>query len=72
MGQIRRGTNTAGRPIPVGGLPSTIAFTPNGKTAYVGNFDFYTGTVTPIRSAVNKAGAAIPFEASVAAIAITP
>lgn len=49
-----------------------IAITPNGKTAYVANFDFYSGTVTPIRTAVNKAGAAIPVENGPQAIAITP
>lgn len=70
VGRIRRATNTAGRPIPVGGLTSTIAITPNGETAYVANTS--TGTVTPIRTAVNKACAAIPVEAGVAAIAMTP
>jgi YVTN family beta-propeller protein len=69
---IRTTTNTAGTAIPVGDNPVAIAITPNGKTAYVANFDFYAGTVTPIRTAVNRAGAAIPVENGPQAIAITP
>ncbi len=52
---IRTATDTALPPIKVGGIPDAIAFTPDGKTAYVlttnGNAD--SGTVTPIRTATN-------------------
>jgi DNA-binding beta-propeller fold protein YncE len=41
------------KPIPVGGNPDAIAITPDGKTAYAVNQA--TSTVTPIRTATNKA-----------------
>ena len=39
MTPIRTATNTASKPIKVGGSPVAIAITPNGKTAYVVNDD---------------------------------
>jgi DNA-binding beta-propeller fold protein YncE len=50
-------TNVAGKPIPVGNGPATIAITPDGTTAYVVNES--SGTVTPIRTAANTPGKAI-------------
>ncbi|MGO9189749.1 MAG: YncE family protein, partial [Streptosporangiaceae bacterium] len=57
-------------PIPVGHNPRAIAVTPDGKTAYVSNGD--DGTVTPIRTASNTAGAPIPAGSGPFDIAITP
>ena len=39
MTPIGTATNTAGAPIPVGSGPSDIAITPDGKTAYILNFN---------------------------------
>ena len=50
--------------------PHAIAFTPDGKTAYVTNFG--SGTVTPIATATNTAGTPIPVGDGPDAIAITP
>ena len=62
-----------GEPIKVGGGASTMAITPNGKTAYVANINYGgTGTVTPIRTATNTAGKAISVGAEPGPIAITP
>ena len=63
-------TNKAGKPIKVGGLPSAVAITPNGKTAYVSNNG--SGTVTPISTATNTADKAIKAGTGPYAIAITP
>jgi hyaluronoglucosaminidase len=50
-----------------------IAITLNGQTAYVANVGpQQRGTVTPIATATNKAGRAIPVGRNPAAIAITP
>ena len=46
-----------GKAIRVGKTPVYIAITPNGKTAYVANWE--SATVTPIRTATNKAIKAI-------------
>ena len=46
-----------------------MAITPNGKTAYAASS---ADTVTPIRTASNKAGKAIKVGKYPAAIAITP
>ncbi len=70
---ISTATNTAGPPIPTGGiLPSGIAITPNGSTAYVANAVF--GTVTPIDLSTNTAGTPIPVGSGSGpnAIAIAP
>jgi DNA-binding beta-propeller fold protein YncE len=52
---IRTATGTIETPIRVGNFPFGIAITLNGKTAYVANYS--SGTVTPIRTAINTAGA---------------
>jgi YVTN family beta-propeller protein len=67
---IRIATNTALKPIKSGGGPVVIAITPNGKTAYVGNYD--SGTVTPIRIATNTALKPIKAGKNPAFITITP
>jgi hyaluronoglucosaminidase len=54
----------------VGNVPGTIAIAPDGKTAYVANWD--AGTMTPISTATNKAGPAIRTGKTPVAIAITP
>ncbi len=51
-------------------FPYAIAITPNGKTAYVANFD--SGTVTPIRTATNTAVRAINAGSRPGGVAITP
>ena len=63
-------TNRAGPPIKVGRNPSAIAISPDGKTAYVANWD--AGTVTPISTATSKEGHAIRTGKTPVAIAITP
>jgi DNA-binding beta-propeller fold protein YncE len=72
---IDTATNTAGSPIPLGGVsgsngdnPTAIAITPNGATAYVLNS--HAGTVTPFDLATNSPGPQIA--AGSGAIAITP
>ena len=70
MTPIATATNTAGPPITVGGGPQAIAITPDGKTAYVTNFD--SDTVTPIATATNTAGPPITVGHGPDAIAITP
>ena len=70
---ISTGTNTAGTPISVFD-PTSIAFTPNGATAYV--VENYANTVrcqvTPIDTSTNKAGTPITVGKGPDAIAITP
>ena len=63
-------TGTAGTPITVGPMPTAIAITPDGKTAYVANEG--SNTVTPITFATGTAGTPIPVGNSPVAIAITP
>jgi YVTN family beta-propeller protein len=50
--------------------PAGIAITPDGKTAYVANYG--SGSVTPINTATNTAGAAITVGVRPTSIAITP
>jgi YVTN family beta-propeller protein len=75
---INTATGKAGKPIQVGLGADDIAFTPNGKTAYVANFGCScvggpTGdTVTPINTATNTALPAITVGEGPDAIAITP
>jgi DNA-binding beta-propeller fold protein YncE len=65
---IRIATGTAGPAIPVPPDSHAIAITPDGKTAYVLTSSYYQlntnqlepGSVTPIRTATNKPGPAIP------------
>ena len=54
---INTATNKAGKAITAGADPFAIAITPDGKTAYVTNYDW--GAVTPISTATNTAGASI-------------
>ena len=54
----------------MGRNPSAIAISPDGKTAYVANWD--AGTVTPISTATSKEGHAIRTGKTPVAIAITP
>ena len=73
---------TPGPPIRIGvnrpGLsdkPVAIAITPNGSTVYAANTedaDDGSGTVTPIDTATNMAGPAIPVGSGPWAIAVTP
>jgi YVTN family beta-propeller protein len=67
---INTATNAAGAAIAVGGNPTGIAITPDGKTAYVANYG--SGTVTPITVASNTAGTPITVGSKPASIAITP
>jgi YVTN family beta-propeller protein len=82
---IRTATNTAGKPIKTGVVPSVVsmAVTPNGKTLYVVNEDPPTfapistaavtaGTVTPINTATNIAGPNIKVGVTPGAIVLTP
>ena len=63
-------TGTAGTPITVGPMPTAIAITPDGKTAYVANEG--SNTVTPITIATGTAGTPITVGSTPDAIAITP
>ena len=63
-------TGTAGTPITVGPMPTAIAITPDGKTAYVANEG--SNTVTPITIATGTAGTPITVGSQPDAIAITP
>ena len=63
-------TGTAGTPITVGPMPTAIAITPDGKTAYVANEG--SNTVTPITVATGTAGTPITVGSTPDAIAITP
>ena len=67
---IAAATNTAGQPITVKS-PTSIAFTPDGKTAYVVN-ETTVGAVTPISVATGKAGLPIRVGAWPDGIAISP
>ncbi len=62
--------NRAGPAINVGLTPCRIAITPDGKTAYVGNWN--PGTVIPIRTATNTAGPAIRVGNNPQGFAVTP
>jgi YVTN family beta-propeller protein len=63
-------TGTRGSPITVGNYPEGIAITPDGKTAYVTNFN--DGTVTPIDLATGTPGPPITVGKEPEGIAITP
>jgi DNA-binding beta-propeller fold protein YncE len=66
--QIRAGT--AGTPIKVGLNPVQIAFTPDGKMAYVANYA--SQSVTPIRLAEGRAGPSIAAGKIPARLAVSP
>ncbi|MGH3222221.1 MAG: hypothetical protein ACRDPY_26600 [Streptosporangiaceae bacterium] len=63
-------TGTPGHPITVGNYPEGIAITPDGKTAYV--TDFNQGSVTPIHLATGAPGPPITVGKEPEGIAITP
>jgi DNA-binding beta-propeller fold protein YncE len=72
-------TNTTGKAIGVGVNPSTFAFNPNGRYAYVvDGFDAATtapnapGTITPVNLADEAAGRPIKVGTNPGSIAITP
>ena len=65
---IRAGT--AGTPIKVGLSPARIAFTPDGKMAYVANYA--SQSVTPIRLADGRAGPAIAAGKIPTRLAVSP
>ena len=67
---ISTATNTPGEPIEVGSQPWAFAITPDGKTAYVINFNSHS--VTPIATATNTPGPPIPVGRGPRAIAISP
>lgn len=67
---IDTATGVAGAPIKVGGVPFTIAITPNGKTAYV--TDISRNVVTPITTATDKPGKPIKVGDGPFSLAITP
>ena len=63
-------TSTAGTPIKVGLNPIQIAFTPDGKMAYVANYA--SGNVTPIQLADGRAGPPIAAGGMPARLAVSP
>jgi DNA-binding beta-propeller fold protein YncE len=76
---ISTATNTAGKPIKIGGFPRAVAVavTPDGKTAYVVSASARTTRVTPVATATNTAGKPISIGGigrltDETAIAITP
>ena len=62
--------STLGQPIKVGLSPQQIAFTPDGKMAYVANYA--SGSVTPIRLADGRAGPAIAAGKIPTRLAVSP
>jgi len=61
-------TNRPGRPIKVGGAPTFIAVTPDGRTLYVADLDL--GTVTPITVATKTPGKPIKVDGAPVGIAV--
>jgi len=70
MTPVMTGTNTAGKPIRIGAIPTAIAITPDGKTAYIA--DEHPATVTPVATVTGTPGKAINIGGFPWAIAITP
>ena len=66
---IDTATDTLGTPITVGGAPTHLAMTPNGKTIFV--VDSGTNSVIPIDTATGHLGY-IPVGQDAEGIAITP
>jgi YVTN family beta-propeller protein len=60
----------AGSPIPTGNGPSSVAITPDGRTAYVTNRA--SNSVSPINVATAQAGAPIAVGTTPEAVAVTP
>jgi DNA-binding beta-propeller fold protein YncE len=70
---IAAGTGRPGRPITVGQQPQVITVTPDGKTAYVANYNEAAGqTVTPINLGTNTAGPAITVGTAPIVMVLTP
>src|SRR6516165_8806090 len=67
---VTTGTNTAGKPIKIGAIPTAIAITPDGKTAYIA--DEHPAAVTPVTTATGTPGTPINIGGFPWAIAITP
>jgi YVTN family beta-propeller protein len=67
---INLATNTAGSPIPFTNGPQGIAFSPDGSTVYVTNFN--GNTITPINTATNTLGTPITVGLEPQAIVVTP
>src|SRR5665811_2105497 len=69
---IDAATNTVVATVPVGSAPNGIAVTPDGKHAYVANFD--SNTVSVIATSTNTVVATIPvgWGAAPGWVAITP
>jgi DNA-binding beta-propeller fold protein YncE len=70
MTPIATATNTRGKPIKIGAIPTAIAITPDGRTAYIA--DEHPATVTPVATATNTPGKPIEIGGFPWAIAITP
>jgi DNA-binding beta-propeller fold protein YncE len=70
MTPVETGTNTAGKPIKIGAIPTAIAITPDGRTAYIA--DEHPATVTPVATATGTPGKPISIGGFPWAIAITP
>jgi YVTN family beta-propeller protein len=64
------GDSPAAKTVKVGRWPCAIAITPNGRTAFVVNY--YSDTVTPIRTATNTVERPIKVGHGPTAIAIKP
>src|SRR5258706_7925727 len=71
---VRAATNIAGRPIPVGIFPMSLAVTPDARDVYVavGADGFAGGAVIPIDPPPNKAGPPIGETGRPTGIPITP
>jgi DNA-binding beta-propeller fold protein YncE len=70
MTPIATTTNTRGKPIKIGAIPTAIAITPDGKTAYIA--DEHPATVTPLATATGTPGKPIEIGGFPWAVAITP
>ena len=70
MTPVMTGTNTAGKPIKIGAIPTAIAITPAGTTAYIA--DEHPATVTPVATVTGTPGKPINIGGTPVAIAITP
>ena len=77
---VTTGTGTAGKPIKIGAIPTAIAITPGGKTAYIATFAYIArscpgcpvGTVIPVATATGTPGKPIKIGRIPKGIAIAP
>ena len=72
MTPVMTGTNTAGKPIRIGAIPTAIAITPDGTTAYAVTGARRGTTVTPVATATNTPGKPINIGGTPVTVAITP